>query len=310
MTEPFGWTQPYVVACCKCQGTDLDFFLQPTSATRHFTALAFRGWERRSKDLEAFAAFGVRLPWEKRDRLLAEAWGHSLGDPAPVLRRLAGGLWPRVAYDRLAKVMASPQRRAVLIRLECASAKDIAAIATARIDLVAGAKGELVMRLGAAEAVHVADSLAAQRPDLGPAGSIAWLEATAAEHPYEFEERLIGILQKRRLPAPPWAGEAGIRPISSVGALCSASLEFRNCLKEPWQVRGALAGNRCFYRVSAPAPAIVELSHDALLGAWHVNEVLGPRNRPVPGPDRAEILRRFAAAGFPYLPQPVWASSS
>ena len=305
MTKPFGWTQPYVVACCKCQGADLDFFLEPSPATRHFTALAFRGWERRGEDAESFAGFGLRLSREKRGALLAEAWGRSLGNPA-VLRRLGGGVWSRAAYDRLAEVLASPSRRAVLEHFEHASAKRVADIAAARADLVTGTKGALVARLGPHEAAHVVDALAKLRPDLGRADALAWLEATAAKHPREFGERLVKLLSKHRLPRPPWPGTAEIKPISTVGGLQSGGLEFRNCVGDQWRVREALARHRCFYRVSAPRPAVVSLLRDALLGSWHVDEIRGPGNRRVPGPARADILARFAEAGFPHLPTAVW----
>jgi hypothetical protein len=307
MTKSFGWMQPYVVACCKCQGVDFDFFLQPSTATRHFAALAFRGWERQGQDGESFAEFGFRLPREKRAGLLAEAWGRSLGNPA-ILRRLGGGIWSRTAYDHLAKVMSSPRRRAVLEHFDRASAKQVASIATARPDLLTGTKSALVTRLGGNEAAHVVDALAKLRPDLGGAGVLAWLETTAAKHPHEFRERLVELLSNRALPKAPWAGTTEITPIRSIGQLGSVGLEFRNCLGDIWRVCEALARQRCFYRVSAPRPAVVSLKQDVLLGSWHVDEIHGPGNRPVPAAARAIILARFAAAGFPHLPNTVWIS--
>lgn len=301
----YGWAWPHVVSCCHLQGADVAFFLEAPSHTRHYIALALRGWEQRGGDDEALAELGTRIPSDSRKRVLADAWGCDLGNPS-ILHRLDGRSWSRASYGQLAEVMANPRRRAILAARKKVSAAQIAKIAGAREELMHGTKGALVVRLGPDEAAHVADALVRLRPDLGRPAVHAWLEEKAGDDSTDFPEQVIGLLANRRLPSPPWKGSKDVRPLRTVKAMGAAGVRYRNCLKDAWQITSALAGQRCFYVVSAPSTAIVCLARDPLLDAWHVCEALGARNRPLGRAARHEILGVFAAAGFAYLPDPGW----
>ena len=108
------WAWPVIERMIRNRPAIAVDLLRADAATRHFVALAVRGWEVRQgrcdRALGQLSADIFSLP---RPAVLAELWGISFGKLG-VLNRLPGRVLSRRHYDQLVIAFGDPQRRALL----------------------------------------------------------------------------------------------------------------------------------------------------------------------------------------------------
>jgi hypothetical protein len=273
--------------------------LQADAATKHFVALAIRGWElHRGRCEQALRQLSDDLFSRPRPTVLAKIWGVGLGQLG-FLKRLPSRVLSRCHYDHLITVWCDPTRRRLLSQHSRLSLREIEAIACLDQPLqVASARA--IGKIGAELFEYILAVVRRHRPDLDDIGLAAALRELKRGE--DLAEWLRNVLRHVELPPPPWPGTETIAPLRTVGAIRATGLEFRNCLAgEDWWL-SAVLGQRCFYRVSGPdGPAIVSVALDPLLGAWRIESYRGPANAVLNPSIERRTLKVFAAAGIPYF---------
>lgn len=119
-------------------------------------------------------------------------------------------------------------------------------------------------------------------PHPTPFGSIiAELNVVAGDH-----------LNTAPLPAPPWAGTASLRPMTSRQDLRDMGRRLRNCMRSWGRVRAAAeaieAGRECYFAWNAPAPGLLRFASGPQ--GWRLAEWKGEDNRPLSSEAEAEII--------------------
>jgi hypothetical protein len=295
----YRWAAPGIEQMIRNRPAIAVDLLQADAATKHFVALAIRGWELRQGRCErALRQLSEDLFSRPRPAVLAEIWGVGLGKLG-FLKRLPGRVLSRRHYDHLVTAWCDPRRRKLLGQCAKISPGEIETIALVDQPLN-NTSVWFAVKIGAKLSDYVLAVVRRHRPDLDDISlATAMRELKRAE---ELAGWLRTVLGHADLPAPPWPGTEIIVPLRTVAEIRATGLEFRNCLAgEDWWLSGVL-GQRCFYRIGGPVdPAIVSVAFDPLLGAWRIESYRGPANGALkPGAER-RLLVAFAAAGIRYF---------
>ena len=96
-------------------------------------------------------------------------------------------------------------------------------------------------------------------------------------------------------PAPFWAGNAWLHPVTTAAELKSTARTFKNCC---YAYLANVLYERSYFYVSEEGPAVIMLVRDAFLG-WEIDEINGIANEKVLPHPKARILNAFASAGIP-----------
>lgn len=295
----YRWAHSYVAEIvCSRPNTAVDF-LQADLATRHFVALAIRGWElhgNRSKPaLRQLAADIFARP---RREILTEQWRCDFGR-LTFLRRLPGHVLARRQYDRLATIVAEPATRGLIGKCLKVTPRDLDAIESVNLPLIAYASLRAVSTIGAPTTGYVLVAIRRHRPDLGDADLRALMRQIGEVK--RLGSWLSNILMRSALPPPPWEGTAAITPLPTIAEIRDAGSQLQICLGEPDQWLPALLGRCCYYLVREPyGPAVIGLVFDNLIGAWRINSYAGPRNCRLRPAAKRRIFAEFAAAGIQF----------
>jgi len=115
------------------------------------------------------------------------------------------------------------------------------------------------------------------------------------DHAREDDAWLAAKLRDTALFETPWEGDARLIPVRTTRALKDASAVFANRMWDrlDWFLDGQEA---CFLWAGAEKAAVT-LRTDPMFG-WTLREITGRDGRPVNAATEAEIVARFAAAGF------------
>jgi hypothetical protein len=306
MTKPtvvgnaYRWAHPAIEQIvCYRPSAALDF-LQADSTTKHFVALAVRGWEthqdRSERMLQRLAGDIFSRP---RPTVLAELWGTGFGKLS-FLKRLPGRVLPRRHYDELVRTLLDPQLRQLLHECSKISPEDLAIIAHYNQPILAAASLRKVSKIGADLFDYVLAVLRRHRPDLDDIGVVAVLRELGRTE--SLSAWLRRVLRHAGLPLPPWDGIETIRPLRTVEEIHVTGVELRNCLFDDDRSLSAVLGQCCYYRVSGRyGPAVVSVAFDALLGAWLIEAYRGLANAPIKPAAQRHILEAFAGAGIRYF---------
>lgn len=116
-----------------------------------------------------------------------------------------------------------------------------------------------------------------------------------------FEDWTERWLRSVTFPAPPWEGNALLRPIRSAPELRATAQRFGNCLEK--YTRSAFLGEKCFYLWRDRVEVVVEI--DMRLRTPLVGTMEGPQRREVDGLLRGRLVRLLERQGFE-CPPPGW----
>ena len=128
-TNAYRWAHPAIEQMVRYRPAAALDFLQADAATKHFVALAVRGWEARQGQFE-------RVLWQLSadifsrpcSIILAELWGIGFGKLS-FLKRLPGRVLLRRQYDHLVATWLDPQLRHLLHRCSKISPAELELIA-------------------------------------------------------------------------------------------------------------------------------------------------------------------------------------
>jgi len=295
----YRWAAPVIERMIRNRPTIAVDLLQADATTKHFVALAIRGWELHQGRCErGLRRLSDDLFSRPRPAILAEIWGVGLGKLG-FLKRLPGRVLSRCHYDHLVAAWCDSTRRRLLSQHSRLSLREIEAIALVDQPLQA-ASARAIGKIGAVLFDYILAVMRRHRSDLDDIGLAAVLrELKRAE---DLADWLRGVLRLADLPPPPWPGTETIVPLRTVAAIRATGLEFRNCLAgEDWWL-SAVLDQRCFYRVcGGDGPAIVSVALDPLLGAWRIESYRGPANAVLKPSIERRTLKAFAVAGIPYF---------
>jgi hypothetical protein len=275
-------------------------FLRADAATKHFVALAVRGWE-------AHQGRSERVLWQlsgdifsrPRPVALAELWGIGFGKLS-VLKRLPGRVLSRRRYDDLVTALLDPQLRHLLQQCSKITPEELAIVAHFNEPILAAASLWKVSKIGAELFDYVIAVLRQHRPDLGDIGLVAILRELGPTD--GLSPWLRRVLRHADLPPPPWEGTETITPLRTVAEIHVTGVELRNCLFGDDRSLSAVLGECCYYRVGGRyGPAVVSVAFDALLGAWRIESYRGPANARLKPAAERHILEAFAAVGIRFF---------
>jgi hypothetical protein len=275
-------------------------FLRADAPTKHFVALAVRGWElhhsRSEGELQRLADDIFSRP---RTVVLGELWGTAFGK-LNFLKRLPGRILQRRHYDGLVPIVLDPRRRGLLYQCAMISPVEIDLIAHLDQPTLAAASMRQVSKIGVKLFDYMIGAIHRHRPDVGRPELLRLLRELG--HGADVSVWLRRVLQKANLPPPPWEGTATITPLRTVADIQMTGLELRNCLFDPDRSLGAVLGECCYYRVSGRyGPAVVAIVYDALLGEWRIEAYRGPANAKVRPGAAKHIVTAFAEAGIRFF---------
>ena len=134
MTKPtvagnaYRWAHPAIEQLVRYRPAAALDFVQADAPTKHFVALAVRGWEAHQDRSE-------RVLWQlsadifsrPRPIILAELWGIGFGKLS-FLKRLPGRVLTRRQYDELVTALLDPRQRHLLHQCLRISPKELAMI--------------------------------------------------------------------------------------------------------------------------------------------------------------------------------------
>ena len=204
----FRWAAPSVERLIRYQPTTSLDFLQAGPATKHYVALAVRGWEVAHDRSDAVLhRLAVELFSRPRTIVLTQMWGQRFGKLA-LLRRLPGRVLPRSTYDRLVTAMANPHTRRLLGQAAHISAAELEVIALFDNPRDAAASLCKAARIGPVLFDYALTALRRHRPGLVGAELSAALRDLGRTK--TLSDWLCAVLAKAELPRPPWPGTATI----------------------------------------------------------------------------------------------------
>jgi hypothetical protein len=306
MTKPtvagnaYRWARPTVEQMVRYRPAVAVDFLRADSTTKHFVALAVRGWE-------AHQGRSERVLWQlsgdifsrPRPVVLADLWGVGFGKLS-FLKRLPGRILPRRQYDQLVTSLLDPQLRGLLYQCSKISPGELAIIAHFNEPILAAASLRAVSKIGAELFDYVVAVVRRHRPDLDDIGVVTVLRELARADGLSTWLRM--VLRHADLSPPPWDGTETIAPLRTVAEIHATGVEFRNCLFDDDRSIAAVLGQCCYYRVSGCyGPAVVSVAFDALLGAWRIDSYRGPANAPLKPAAERHIRETFAAVGIRFF---------
>jgi hypothetical protein len=306
MTKPtvagnaYRWALPAVEQMVRYRPAAAIDFLQAEAATKHFVALAVRGWE-------AHQGRSERVLWQlagdifsrPRPVVLAELWGVGFGKLS-FLKRLPGRILLRRQYDQLVTTLLDPQLRGLLHQCSKISPEQLAIIAHFNEPILAAASLRAVSKIGAELFDYVMAVVRRRRPDLDDIGLVTLLRELGRADGLSAWLRM--VLRNADLSPPPWDGTETIAPLRTVAEIHATGVEFRNCLFDDDRSLSAVLGQCCYYRVSGRyGPAIVSVAFDGLLGAWRIDSYRGPANTHLKPAAERHIREAFAAVGIRFF---------
>jgi len=117
---------------------------------------------------------------------------------------------------------------------------------------------------------------------------------------HSLDDWLMDKIAGRPFPPPPWDGDDHIRPIRSLDELKSTGEKFNNCLtggRNQKQYASRVAAGFIYFYVCDHMPALVKVECEILWG-WHIDEMVGVKNKPLTSRQEHELVRQFLKAGI------------
>jgi hypothetical protein len=206
----YRWACPMVERMIRHRPAIATDLLQADAATKHFVALAIRGWELHQGGCErALRRLSEDLFSRPRPAVLAEIWGVGLGKLG-FLKRLPGRVLSRPYYDHLVAAWSDPARRKLLSQCARISPGEIETIALVDQPLhVASARA--IKKIGAELFDYVLGVVRRHRPDLDDMGLAAALRELKRGE--DLAVWLRNVLGHADLPPPPCA----VDPLPGLG---------------------------------------------------------------------------------------------
>jgi len=306
MTRPtvagnaYRWAHPAIEQMVRHRPSAALDFLRADSTTKHFVALAVRGWEaHQGRSERVLRQLSGDIFSRPRPIVLAKLWGTGLGGLS-ILKRLPGRVLLRRQYDELVSTLLDPQLRQLLHECSKILPEELAIIAHFDEPILAAASLRKVSKIGAELFHYVIAVLRRHRPDLDDTGLVAVLrELGRADGLSTWLRR---VLRHADLPPSPWDGTETIAPLRTVAEIHVTGVEVRNCLFDDDRSLSAILGQCCYYRVSGRyGPAVVSVAFDALLGAWRIESYRGLANAHLKPAAERHILEAFAAVGIRFF---------
>ena len=296
----YRWAHPAIEQMVRYRPAAALDFLQADGATKHFVALAVRGWEahqhRSERVLWRLSADIFSRP---RPIVLGELWGVGFGKLS-FLKRLPGRVLLRRQYDHLVATWLDPQLRHLLHRCSKISPAELELIAHFDEPVLAAASLRAVSKIGVELFDYVIAVVRRHRPDLDDIGLVTILRELGRAD--GLSTWLRTVLRHADLPPPPWDGTETIAPLRTVAEIHATGAELRNCLFGDDRSLSAVLGQCCYYRVSGRyGPAVVSVAFDPLLGAWRIDSYRGPANAHLKPAAERHILEAFAAVGIRFF---------
>jgi hypothetical protein len=296
----YRWAHPAIEQMVHQRPAAALDFLQADAPTKHYVALAVRGWEthqgRSERVLQQLAGDVFSRP---RHIVLAEIWGTGFGKLG-FLKRLPGRVLARCQYDELVRTLLDPQLRQLLHERPKISTEELSIIAHFDEPILAAASLRKLAKVGAELFDYLLAVLRRHRPDLDDVGLVALLRDLRRTD--DLSRWLRKALRHAGLPPPPWDGTETIRPLCTIAEIHLAGVELRNCLFDDDRSLSAVLGQCYYYRVHGRyGPAVVSVAFDPLLGGWRIESSRGPANAPLKPVAQRRILEAFAAVGIKFF---------
>jgi hypothetical protein len=309
----YGWLTPYLIALAGRNAHVAARLLNLTRAELHFIALCLALMGDKRDDADHFAAFARDYDRLPRRSVLANHI--DTGGPAyspkivTLAAKLAGRPWRVRSYQRLAALYAEPHARKTLCHLPRITRWHL--IALSRLPepyRKIGVLRKIRRRYDLSCVMFGIEIVRRVRTDLNDRQIIASLVKADTSRVRDWVEAHYERLPFPQAPTGALTNGLGavLLPVATPGELSRAARDFDNCIERyRWEV---LTGRSYFYRceIGGRRAAIAELKQLPGVG-WAVDDILGPKNRPLNGADRAVIFDLFRSAGI--LPAPQAASN-
>jgi hypothetical protein len=300
LTNAYHWAHPAIDQMMRHHPAAAIDFLRADAASKHFVALAIRGWEtRHGRSEPVLQQLAGEIFSRPRPVVLAELWRMGFGK-LNFLKRLPGRVLLRRQYDQLVAIVGDPQRRHLLHQCPTISPVELDIIAHFDQPTLSSASVRKIAKIGVELFDYMIAVVRQHRPDLDDTGLLTALRELSRGE--DISIWLRRVLRHADLPLPPWNGMETITPLRTVAEIQLTGVEMRNCLFDDDRSLAAILGECCYYTVSGRyGPAVVAVVFDALLGAWRIESYRGPANAKVTPAAAKYIVAAFAEAGIRFF---------
>ncbi|WP_428408020.1 hypothetical protein [Hyphococcus sp.] len=305
----YGWLTPYLIALAKQNAHIHSRLLHLTRTELHFIALCLALMGEKRDDADHFGAFARDYDRLPRRSLLAnyiDTAGPGYSPKlATLVSKLAGRPWRMRSYLRLGELYAEPHARKTLCHLASISRWHL--IALSRLPApyrTYGVLRKIRKRYDLACVMFGIEVVRRVRTDMTDRQIIASLERSDTSRIRDWVEAHYERLPFPTAPTGALTDGTGAvsRPVATARDLFRAAREFDNCVdRYLWE---ALTGRSCFYRCDNGQRRIAVAELKRLPGVgWAVDEIRGPNNAELSGPERAQVFAMFREAGVLPAPQ-------
>ncbi len=219
---------------------------------------------------------------------------------ARALDRIGEAAWSAQDYRRLIDRLAHPQAAKVLRHAAAITPAAIQALSLLPEPLLVAGSGGLGLTVDQARLLNeaLAALQAGRGEDAAHRAARRWAEAPTTDSLFNIvRDELVP-----EIPAPPLAGTARLRPLSTKADMRDAAGRYQNCLRG--EIRHAVDGMSVYFEWTEPPGAIVEVYRDRLYG-WRLSEARLAENAAVPEPLRSAICDELRAMGV-HLGRSSW----
>jgi hypothetical protein len=237
----YRWAHPVIEQMVRYRPAAALDFLQADAATKHFVALAVRGWEaHQDRSERVLRQLSGEIFSRLRPIVLAELWDVGFGKLG-FLKRLPGRVLTRRQYDELVTALLDPRQRHLLHQCSKISPEELAMITHFDEPILAAASLPAVSKIGAELFDYVIVVVRRHRPDLDDIGLVTILRELGRAD--GLSAWLRKVLRHTDLPPPPWDGTETIAPLRTVAEIHATGAELRNCLFGDDQSLSAVLGS-------------------------------------------------------------------
>ncbi len=301
----FGWCQGIVRAICEIDREFPGYLLSQSFSERQLLVMILLAYEMKADGKSPLVELARRMRTENKKKLLREFIGDCPEGLFGVAGKIGGRVLARDRYLDLIELLREPAAAKVLKHINRIKPQTIKTLKELEptyrtTTIVAALNDEDAIRC-AKYVIAVAKRFQPSATDREIARSLDQFISNNSRYLEYGTQHILGDwlvrrLEKSEIPTPPWAGTDMLRPLATISAIRDAATDFENCIAH--QIISVIAGSRHFYIYCGKVPAVVSIERDPALG-WVVAEILGKRNRPVPGGISEEIKTMFRQeAGF------------
>lgn len=301
-TKLFGWVTPHVAQIIHDVPAFRENLFTMSDGDWHHFAMLLSLMGKRAEDPEMLSTFAVDFFRKKKKNLLKEISPNAPTNVLKLTSKFKGRFWAPATYRRVVTLAREANAAKVLAHKDSIGREHIFWLSRLPVPYrQTGVLNKMNSTHQVRELIFAIDVVKQVRGDMSDREIAISL---ADSKKLSVQRWTANHFRQIAFPAPPWAGSAEIKPLTSFKELKESALRFENCIRT-YLVK-VLRGTSYFYRYdeNGKPVAIVEIVNLPVLG-WAVNEALGRDNDELSGRHMSHVMQTFRQAGLKTAPPSI-----